>query len=136
MLGTVGGASSDVDEMIMAGEIERDNIITFAYESRADRKKQVIVGTGSGMGGEALAEEYDVIVIGSGMGGLACGALSAEYGSSVAVLESHIKPGGSVRTCEGTFGVCRLRRHTDERVAFRAPQVFCCIETMMASREQ
>eukprot|EP00966_Prymnesium_polylepis_P136777 3160288-Prymnesium_polylepis.1 len=32
------------------------------------------------------------------MGGLACGSLSQEYGSKVAVLESHIKPGGSAHT--------------------------------------
>ena len=40
----------------------------------------------------------NLCVIGSGMGGLACGALSQEYGSKVAVLESHIKPGGSAHT--------------------------------------
>ncbi|OEU14172.1 hypothetical protein FRACYDRAFT_240703 [Fragilariopsis cylindrus CCMP1102] len=39
--------------------------------------------------------EYDVIVIGSGMGGLTCGAMSAKYGSNVLVLESYIKVGGA-----------------------------------------
>jgi phytoene dehydrogenase-like protein len=39
-----------------------------------------------------------VVVIGSGMGGLACGALNAKYGKKVLVLESHIKPGGSAHT--------------------------------------
>jgi len=38
------------------------------------------------------------IVIGSGMGGLSCGALSAKYGDKVLVLESHIKCGGSAHT--------------------------------------
>ena len=37
-------------------------------------------------------------MIGSGMGGLACGALNAKYGKKVLVLESHIKPGGSAHT--------------------------------------
>ena len=39
-----------------------------------------------------------MIVIGSGMGGLACGALNAKYGKKTLVLESHIKPGGSAHT--------------------------------------
>jgi hypothetical protein len=50
-------------------------------ESLAIRKRK---GTGSGMGGDKLeSDEYDTIVIGSGVGGLACGALSAKYGDKV-----------------------------------------------------
>ena len=74
--------------------------MTFSYDMSLDPKydKPTYPGTGNGLGGDKLQDEYDVIVIGSGMGGLACGALSQEYGSKVAVLESHIKPGGSAHT--------------------------------------
>ncbi|XP_051147048.1 prolycopene isomerase 1, chloroplastic [Andrographis paniculata] len=39
--------------------------------------------------------EADVIVIGSGIGGLCCGALLARYNQDVLVLESHDLPGGA-----------------------------------------
>ena len=136
MVGTQEERFTPDKNVAQTTDTKRDEVMTFSYDMSLDPKyeKPTYPGTGNGLGGEE--GEYDVVVIGSGMGGLACGAISAKYGDKVMVIESHIKPGGSVRTCEGTFGVCRLRRHTDERVAFRAPQVFCCIETMMASREQ
>ena len=37
----------------------------------------------------------DVIIIGSGIGGLSCGALLAQYGLQVLVCESHTLPGGA-----------------------------------------
>ena len=72
--------------------------MTFSYDTERERKyaKPVYKGTGDGLGGEE--GEYDVVVIGSGMGGLACGALSSKYGEKVLVLESHIKPGGSAHS--------------------------------------
>jgi len=39
-------------------------------------------------------EEVDVIIIGSGLAGLSCGALLSYSGYKVAVLESHDVPGG------------------------------------------
>ncbi|GJP43455.1 hypothetical protein CLOM_g2914 [Closterium sp. NIES-68] len=39
--------------------------------------------------------EADVIVIGSGIGGLCCGALLSRYGRDTLVLESHYLPGGA-----------------------------------------
>ncbi len=42
----------------------------------------------------------DVIIIGSGVGGLSCGALLARYGVSVLVCESHAIPGGAAHGFE------------------------------------
>jgi hypothetical protein len=76
----------------------RDKVMTFSYDMSLDPayEKPTYPGTGNGLSGDV--GEYDVIVIGSGMGGLACGALSAKYGDKVLVLESHIKCGGSAHT--------------------------------------
>lgn len=39
-------------------------------------------------------DEYDVVVIGSGIGGLSCAAILSLYGYKTAVFESHYSPGG------------------------------------------
>ncbi|KAG1363628.1 prolycopene isomerase 1, chloroplastic [Cocos nucifera] len=44
--------------------------------------------------------EADVIVIGSGIGGLCCAGLLARYGQNVLVLESHDLPGGAAHSFE------------------------------------
>ncbi|KAJ1616070.1 hypothetical protein T492DRAFT_851094 [Pavlovales sp. CCMP2436] len=82
-------------------DTNREKIMTFVYDddntdptARRQRK-----GTTSGLSGKDLpTDEYDTIVIGSGVGGLSCGALSAKYGDKVLVLEAHAKPGGSAHT--------------------------------------
>ncbi|KAF3341786.1 prolycopene isomerase [Carex littledalei] len=42
--------------------------------------------------------EADVVVIGSGLGGLCCAGLLARYGQDVVVLESHDVPGGAAHS--------------------------------------
>eukprot|EP00879_Flechtneria_rotunda_P022429 GHRR01023679.1.p1 GENE.GHRR01023679.1~~GHRR01023679.1.p1 ORF type:complete len:493 (+),score=98.32 GHRR01023679.1:402-1880(+) len=44
------------------------------------------------------SHETDVVVIGSGIGGLSCAALLAKYGVKVTVVESHSIPGGAAHT--------------------------------------
>jgi hypothetical protein len=44
------------------------------------------------------SHETDVVVIGSGIGGLCCAALLARYGLSVTVCESHTIPGGAAHS--------------------------------------
>ena len=72
--------------------------MTFSYDMSLEPKyeKPTYPGTGNGLSGQEA--ETDVLVIGSGMGGLACGAMCAKYGHQVTVVESHIKPGGSAHT--------------------------------------
>jgi hypothetical protein len=95
----------------------REEIMTFSYDMSLEPKyeKPTYPGTGNGLSGDA--GEYDVVVIGSGMGGLACGALSAKYGDKVLVLESHIKCGGSAHTFS--------RMHKGEKYSFEVgPSIF------------
>ena len=95
----------------------REEIMTFSYDMSLEPKyeKPTYPGTGNGLSGDS--GEYDVIVIGSGMGGLACGALSAKYGDKVLVLESHIKCGGSAHTFS--------RMHKGEKYSFEVgPSIF------------
>lgn len=50
--------------------------------------------------GEARSHDTDVVIIGSGIGGLCCGALLAKYGLQVTVCESHSIPGGAAHAWE------------------------------------
>jgi hypothetical protein len=95
----------------------RENVMTFDYDMSLAPKydKPTYPGTGNGQSGDS--GEYDVIVIGSGMGGLSCGAISAKYGDKVLVLESHIKCGGSAHTFS--------RMHNGEKYSFEVgPSIF------------
>lgn len=48
-----------------------------------------------------MSRLYDVVVVGSGIGGLTAGALAAHDGLSVLMLEAHNRPGG----CAGDFAL-------------------------------
>ena len=45
-------------------------------------------------------ENIDVVIIGSGIGGLCCGSLLASQGKRVVICESHYHPGGVAHTFE------------------------------------
>ena len=98
MVGTQEERFTPDKNVAQTEDTKRDEVMTFSYDMSLDPKyeKPTYPGTGNGLGGEE--GEYDVVVIGSGMGGLACGAISAKYGDKVMVIESHIKPGGSAHT--------------------------------------
>jgi prolycopene isomerase len=63
-----------------------------------------------GMRRESKAEAYDVVVIGSGMGGLTCAAALARRGRHVLVVERHDRAGGYAH------GFQRGKRHFDSAV--------------------
>jgi phytoene dehydrogenase-like protein len=48
----------------------------------------------------SIEKEVDVVVIGSGLGGLSAAGLLAKYGESVAVFEAHSLPGGCAHSFE------------------------------------
>ena len=49
-------------------------------------------------------EDYDVIIIGSGISGLTCACILGKLGKKVLVLEQHDRPGGCLHTFnEGGF---------------------------------
>jgi NAD(P)-binding Rossmann-like domain len=110
--------SATINENVAQTEnTSRDKVMTFSYDMSLEPKyeKPTYPGTGNGLSGES--GEYDVIVIGSGMGGLSCGAISAKYGDKVLVLESHIKCGGSAHTFS--------RMHKGEKYSFEVgPSIF------------
>lgn len=54
----------------------------------------------NGISDKDINEEYDYIIIGSGIGGLSAACLLTFYGYSVLVLESHYKPGGCAHAFE------------------------------------
>jgi all-trans-retinol 13,14-reductase len=47
---------------------------------------------------ESITGEYDVIVIGSGLGGMSTAAFLAKEGKRILILESHYEPGGFTHT--------------------------------------
>jgi prolycopene isomerase len=61
-------------------------------------------------GKEKIKSKYDVVVIGSGIGGLTAASLLAKAGKSVLVLEAHDRPGGYAH------GFNRKRYHFDSGV--------------------
>ena len=52
------------------------------------------------MGNEDMGTNYDVVIIGAGMGGLSCGTLLAKEGLRVLICEQSSKPGGYCQNFE------------------------------------
>lgn len=48
------------------------------------------------------AEEFDVIVIGSGIGGLCAGVMASRFGLKTLVVEAHYEAGGAAHSFERT----------------------------------
>lgn len=44
-----------------------------------------------------MTEKYDIVIVGSGLGGLLCGAFLAKEGRSVCILEQHYQLGGNLQ---------------------------------------
>jgi len=65
---------------------------TTTYHSK---KTHIISSLHVSSSSSELQSTYDVIIVGSGIGGLSAAALLSHYGYSVAVLESHYAPGGA-----------------------------------------
>lgn len=65
------------------------------------------------LGGAAGAHEFDVAVVGAGIGGLTAGALLADAGLKVLVAEQHFQPGGYCQTFQ------RKLHHKGEPIAYR-----------------
>ena len=57
-------------------------------------------GDAPGAAAPDFGEHYDVVIVGAGIGGLACGALLAKYGANVLIIERHTRPGGFVTSYE------------------------------------
>lgn len=114
---TTTRATSTNENVAQTENTSRDKVMTFSYDMSLEPKydKPTYPGTGNGLSGEPGT--YDVVIIGSGMGGLSCGAISAKYGDKVLVVESHIKCGGSAHTFS--------RMHKGERYSFEVgPSIF------------
>nr|QIW94442.1 carotene synthesis related protein [Dunaliella salina] len=60
--------------------------------------EQTSAPTSSQPKGEARSHETEIVVIGSGIGGLCCAAMLAKYGHKVTVAESHYTPGGAAHS--------------------------------------
>ena len=44
------------------------------------------------------SEKYDVVIIGSGLGGLVCGAILTKEGQRVCIIEKNEQIGGNLQT--------------------------------------
>ena len=69
-----------------------DKPLYISYEIREKMKKWYSWKS------EYNSDKFDVIIIGSGMSGLTCGAILSRYGKRVLVLEKHFKAGGWTHT--------------------------------------
>ncbi|CAD7702081.1 unnamed protein product [Ostreobium quekettii] len=97
----VGPDARGVGPRCPSGQLERVRIATDRRRSAGRPLAAAAVDappTARSSPGAKHVREADVIVIGSGIGGLCCAALLARYGVNVVVVESHYTPGGAAHT--------------------------------------
>jgi phytoene dehydrogenase-like protein len=75
--------------------LKRTTISRTELFSAATKTESSSPTTTSSSSSSSPSDSYDVVVVGSGIGGLSCAAMLAKYGYSVAVMESHYAPGGA-----------------------------------------
>ena len=69
-------------------------------------------------------EKYDVVIVGSGIGGLCCGSILALSGKKVLICEAHSQPGGvahSFRRHGYTFDFPFLIRYPSSTAKLNCP---------------
>ena len=66
-----------------------------------------------------MEDSYDVIIVGSGIGGLTTGAMLSLYGYKVAVLESHYLYGGCAHGFSTTASVFNEKTGSNDKLTFQ-----------------
>ena len=72
-------------------------------------------------------EKYDIIIVGSGLGGLVCGSILSKNGYKVLVLEKNIQIGGCLQSFKRNgvkFETGMIQCKDDETVDYRNAEVF------------
>ncbi len=73
---------------------------------------------------ELCKKKYDIVIIGSGLGGLLCGVLLGKKGYSVCVLEKHFQIGGNLQTfrrngCEFNTGMHYVGSFDKDQILYK-----------------
>ena len=79
----------------------------------------------SATSGAATSDDWDAIVVGSGIGGLSCAAILATAGKRVLVCEAHDRPGGVAHDYEVsgfTFEAASATRRSDRVDGVEVPR--------------
>lgn len=89
LLPAISNAFAPTPQLLSPTSNERNEFVRFAGRSKL--RETTATSSASSTGSE---REFDVVVIGAGIGGLSCAALAAKYGLSTLCLEAHDTAGG------------------------------------------